>query len=154
VTRSVGGSGFNFDEIFSTAVPSAKHCRLLASYLLNLERGATTVRNMIVVDVCNLLELGATQQAADLCVVLGCFLSDYPEADLAKSPCEAMPIGFASQGATGIAEESGSIAVRAHDARPRMLFPAPASLTKIGQRRSINGANSNVQSSSMRHSTE
>ena len=116
VTRSVGCSGLNFDEIFSTAVPSAKHSRLLASYLLNLERGAATVRDMIVVDVCDLLELGAMQQAADLCAVLGCFLSDYPEAGLATSPCEAMRIGFAGQGATGIAEESRSIAVRARRA--------------------------------------
>jgi integration host factor subunit alpha len=154
VTRSVGCSRFNFDEILSTAVPSAKHCRLLASYLLNLERGPATVRDMIVVDVCDLLELGAVQQAEDLCVVLGCFLSDYPEADLAKSPCEATRIGFAAQGATGVADESRSIPVRAHDARPRMRFPPPMSLTKIGQRRPINGAKHNVQSSSMRHSIE
>jgi hypothetical protein len=146
VTRSGGCSGFNFDEILSTAVSSAKHCRLLAGYPLNLERGAATVRDMIVVDVRDLLDLGAKQQAADLCVVLGRFLSDYPEAGVAKSPCEAMRIGFVGQGATGVAEESRSIAVRAHDARPRMPFPPPVSLTKIGQRLSINGATSDVQS--------
>lgn len=105
MTRSTECSGFNFDEILSTAVPSAKHRRLLASYLFNLERGAATVREMIVVDVCDLLELGATQRAADLCVVLGCFLSDYPKAGLGQCPCEAIRIGFSGQGATAVAEE-------------------------------------------------
>jgi hypothetical protein len=144
VTRSVGCSGFNFDEIFSTAVPSAKQCRLLASYPLNLKRGATMARDMIVVDMCDLLNLGAVRQAADVRVVLGSFLSDYPEAGLANSPCGAMRIGSAGQGATGIAEESGSIALRANDARPRIRVPPPGSRTRIGQRLSNNDASNNV----------
>ncbi len=154
VTRSAGCSGFNFDQILSTAVPSAKHCRLLAGYPLNMERGAATARDMIVVDVRHLRDPGTKQQAADSCVVLGRFRSDCPENGLANGPCEAMRIGFAGQGAIGIAEESRSIASRAQNARRRAPFPPPVSLTKIGQRLSINDANGNVQSSSMRHSSE
>jgi len=124
VTRSVGCSRINFGEILSTAVPSAKHSRLLASYLLNLERGAATVRDMIVVDVYDLLELGAMRQAADLCVVLGCFLSDYPEADFTKCPCEAIRIGIVGESAAGVAKESRSIAVHAHDAAAHVVSTA------------------------------
>lgn len=68
--------------------PSAKHSRLLSSYLLNLERGPAAVREMIVGDIRGFRDLGARQQASDLCLVLNCFLADFPEARMALDACE------------------------------------------------------------------
>ena len=59
------------------AVPSARHCSLLASYLLNLKRGDRAVCKMIVGDLRRFQELGARQRAADLLLVLRLFLSGY-----------------------------------------------------------------------------
>ena len=70
------------------APSSAKHCRLLSSYLLNLERGPVAVREMIVGDISRFRDLGARQLASDLSLVLNCFLADFPEARMASDLCE------------------------------------------------------------------
>jgi len=69
-------------EMVLGASPSARHCVLLSGYLLNLWRGPTVVRKMIVADLRVYLDLGAPEYAADLLLVLRRFLSDYPEARL------------------------------------------------------------------------
>ncbi|MGO9008203.1 MAG: hypothetical protein ACLQIQ_11935 [Beijerinckiaceae bacterium] len=75
----------NYADIDPSAVlkgvaPSAKHHSLLASYLLNLWRGSDVVCNMIRADLQASIDLGAQEQAADLLLVLGLFLSGHPEA--------------------------------------------------------------------------
>jgi hypothetical protein len=68
-----------FNETRPIEPPSTKHSRLLSSYLLNLEKGARTVRDMIICDIRGHRDLGAHRHASDLSVVLECFLSRYPE---------------------------------------------------------------------------
>lgn len=75
-------------DTFPDAPPSAKHFRLLSSYLFNLERGSIAVREMIVGDIIRFRDLGARQQASDLSLVLNCFLADFPEARSASGVCE------------------------------------------------------------------
>jgi len=72
-----------YDEALPGALSSAKHCRLLSSYLFNLGRGPIAVREMIVGDIGRLRELGARQLASDLSLVLNCFLASFPEARMA-----------------------------------------------------------------------
>lgn len=67
-------------ETLPDAVSPGRRCRLLSSYLLNLQKGASRVREMILGDINNLRDLGAHRQAGDLEAVLDCFLSRYPEA--------------------------------------------------------------------------
>ena len=43
---------------------------------------------MIVGDIRGFRDLGARQQASDLCLVLNCFLADFPEARMALDSCE------------------------------------------------------------------
>jgi hypothetical protein len=81
-------SGRTFDETPPNAPSSAKHCRLLSSYLFNLERGPIAVREMIVGDIGRLRDLGARQLASDLSLVLNCFLADFPEARTTPGLCE------------------------------------------------------------------
>jgi hypothetical protein len=73
-------SGLASHELILGAVPSTKHQNLLSSYMFNLHRGAVAVREIIVYDLRGFLDLGATNRAADLLVVLRLFLSKYPEA--------------------------------------------------------------------------
>jgi hypothetical protein len=61
------------------AVPSTKHQNLLSRYMFNLHRGAVAVHEIIVYDLRGYLDLGATNRAADLLVVLRLSLSKYPE---------------------------------------------------------------------------
>jgi hypothetical protein len=72
-----------FNEALPGAPSSAQHCRLLSSYLFNLERGPIAVREMIVGDIGRLRDLGARQLASDLSLVLNCFLASFPEARMA-----------------------------------------------------------------------
>lgn len=72
--------GLASDEALGRMTPSAKHRRLLSSYLLNLNHGATAVHDMIVRDIRCFLDLGAKSRAADLRVALRLFLADFPEA--------------------------------------------------------------------------
>lgn len=73
-------SARTYDGALPNAPPCAKQCRLLSSYLLNLDRGPAAVREMIVGDIDRFRDLGARRQASDLCLVLDCFLADFPEA--------------------------------------------------------------------------
>ncbi len=60
--------------------PSIRQLQLLSSYLLNLKKGATVVRDLIVGDIRRFRDLGAQRQVSDLLIVLECFLSEFPEA--------------------------------------------------------------------------
>jgi len=80
LTKCAAFAALSSNEMLSGVTPSAKHCQLLSSYLLNLERGPAAMRDMIVADFRCFLDLGARQRAADLLIVLRCFLSAYPEA--------------------------------------------------------------------------
>ncbi len=73
-------AGLRRDEIVLGVTPSVVHDSLLASYLLNLRRGPTAVRDIIVGDLRRFRELGALQRTADLFFVLRVFLTRYPEA--------------------------------------------------------------------------
>ncbi|WP_246716593.1 MULTISPECIES: hypothetical protein [unclassified Methylocystis] len=61
--------------------PSPKQKQLLASYLLNLEKGEWFVFEMMVSDIQGLVELGAPSLATDVSVVLGIFMRDRPHFD-------------------------------------------------------------------------
>jgi hypothetical protein len=78
-------AGLAADEAYVCAAPSLRHRALLASYLLNLHRGAAEVRQLIVADLRGYLDLGASQGAADAMAVLRLFLSEYPEGRCASS---------------------------------------------------------------------
>ncbi len=78
-------AGLARDEIVLGVTPSAKHRALLSSYLLNLGRGPTAVREMIVADLRRFRELGALQRVADLLFVLRVFLTRHPEARCAQT---------------------------------------------------------------------
>ena len=81
-------AGLASNETVLGATPSAKHRVLLSSYVLNLWRGPKTVRKMIVADIRMWLDLGRSDYAADLLIVLRQFLSDYPEAGLEHWWCD------------------------------------------------------------------
>jgi len=85
-------SGLASHEVIGGAVPSARHHKMLSSYLLNLDRGTLAVREMIVSDLRRFLDLGAEGRAADLMLVLRLLLSDYPEARC--TPPEQRPAGL------------------------------------------------------------
>lgn len=72
-------AGLDSSELFADSALSAKHRSLLSSYLLNLKRGSSAVREMIVSDIRAATDLGASRYAADLVLVLRMFLSKCPE---------------------------------------------------------------------------
>ena len=80
VSQCADYAGLDSNELLIGIAPSAKHHRLLASYLLNLRLGAVFVRDMIRDDLRAFIDLGAQKRAADLLVVLRLMLSNYPEA--------------------------------------------------------------------------
>ncbi len=88
LTECIACSAPTSDDTLPNASPSAKHRRLLSSYLLNLGRGSAAVREMIVGDISRFRDLGARQQASDLSLVLNCFLADFPEARPTPGLCE------------------------------------------------------------------
>ncbi len=75
-------AGLAPSEMILGANPSAAHHSLLSSYVLNLGRGPKAVCKMIVADIRASLDLGASNRAAELLIVLRRFLSDHPEARL------------------------------------------------------------------------
>ena len=91
--QCIGCPARTYGETLSNAPLSAKHCRLLSSYLLNLESGPEAVREMIVGDIDRFRDLGADRQASDLSLVLNCFLADFPEARMARDSCECSNAG-------------------------------------------------------------
>jgi hypothetical protein len=86
-------AGLESSELLLGATPSERHYSLLASYLLNLQRGVLPVRDMIVADLRAFIDLGARQRAADLLLVLRLFLSAYPEARYAEGSLELAGLG-------------------------------------------------------------
>ena len=88
MTECITRSARTFDETPPNAPSTEKHCRLLSSYLLNLDRGPIAVREMIVGDIVRIRDLGASQLASDLSLVLNCFLADFPEARMTPDLCE------------------------------------------------------------------
>ncbi len=73
-------AGLPPDEVVTDVAVSKRHATLLASYLLNIHRGAVNVRQMIVADLRGFLDLGMRDRASDAMVILRIFLSNYPEA--------------------------------------------------------------------------
>ena len=88
MTECITCSARTFDKTLPNAPSSEKHCRLLSSYLFNLERGPIAVREMIVGDINRFRDLGARQVASNLSLVLNCFLADFPEARMTPDLCE------------------------------------------------------------------
>ena len=84
VTQCAAVADLAANEMFLGVTPSAKHHSLLSSYLLNLGRGPAAVRDMIVADLRCCLDLGASQRAADLLVVLRLFLAEHPDAGFSR----------------------------------------------------------------------
>lgn len=62
-------------------VATLKQRQLLASYLLNLQKGEWFVFEMMVADLRGLVDLGAPSLATDVSVVLGIFMRDRPHFD-------------------------------------------------------------------------
>ena len=73
-------AGLDSSELLTGSVLSAEHRSLLSSYLLNLKRGPSAVREMIVADIRIAIDLGASRRVADLILVLRMFLSKHLEA--------------------------------------------------------------------------
>ncbi|WP_246719724.1 hypothetical protein [Methylocystis sp. H62] len=63
------------------ATVSPKQKQLLASYLLNLQKGEWFVFEMIVLDIQGLVDIGAQSLATDVFVVLRIFMQDRPQFD-------------------------------------------------------------------------
>ncbi|KAF0133501.1 MAG: hypothetical protein FD139_3 [Methylocystaceae bacterium] len=61
------------------ATVSPKQKQLLASYLLNLQKGEWFVFEMIVLDLQGLVDIGAQSLATDVFVVLRIFMRDRPQ---------------------------------------------------------------------------
>jgi len=75
------------NEALSGVSPSARHYRLLASYLWIMERlGSAAVRRLIISDLRSFLEIGAWARAADSLVVLRLFRASYPEHERSNAP--------------------------------------------------------------------
>ncbi len=77
-------AGLDSSELFMNSAFSPKHKSLLLSYVFNLKRGPSAVREMIVADIRLAIDLGASKRAADLLLVLRAFLSEYPEARIVQ----------------------------------------------------------------------
>jgi hypothetical protein len=73
-------SGLGSDEIWLGVSPTPIHDSIVASYLLHKKRGWDVVRDMIVADIRASIDLGASNLAADLLIVLRLFLSKRFEA--------------------------------------------------------------------------
>lgn len=82
-------SGLLSSEMLVGVPVSTAHRSLLASYLLLLQRGADAVRENIVADIRSSLDVGALRRAADLLIVLRCFLVDYANARRAATSFQA-----------------------------------------------------------------
>ncbi|WP_018406867.1 hypothetical protein [Methylocystis rosea] len=63
----------------AVATVSPKQNQLLASYLLNLQKGEWFVFEMIVLDIQGLVDIGAQSLATDVFVVLRIFMRDRPQ---------------------------------------------------------------------------
>jgi hypothetical protein len=80
ISQCLDFSGLAPSEVIVGTTLAVRHHALLSSYLLNLDRGAIAVRDMIVADLRAFLDLGAPQRAADQLLVLRIFLFDHPQA--------------------------------------------------------------------------
>jgi len=87
-------AGLAASEMVLGVTPSARHDRLLYSYMFNIERRPAAVRDMMVADLRRFLDLGARREAADRLIVLRRFLSEHPQAG--KVPPERKREGVAS----------------------------------------------------------
>lgn len=67
-------------ELGLYVIPAARHKSLLASYMLNLQRGEKAVCGQMVGDFWRLMDLGAKERAGDVFHVLRLFLSTHPRA--------------------------------------------------------------------------
>jgi hypothetical protein len=76
--------GLDSNEFMKDVTPNAMHASLHASYLLLHKTGWTTVRDLIIADICAALDLGASKKAADLLLVLRMLLFEHPEFAIAQ----------------------------------------------------------------------
>jgi hypothetical protein len=83
-TQCAAYAGLSSNEIVLGAAPTYEQQGLLSSYLLNMSRGPAAVREMIVSDLRDYLDLGNRRRAADLLIVLSRFFSDFPEARICE----------------------------------------------------------------------
>ena len=77
VSRRREQSSLGPHEVVATV--SLKQKQLLASYLLNLQKGEWFVFEMIVLDIQGLVDIGAQSLATDVFVVLRIFMRDRPQ---------------------------------------------------------------------------
>lgn len=77
VSRRREQSSLEPREVVATV--SLKQKQLLASYLLNLQKGEWFVFEMIVLDIQGLVDIGAQSLATDVFVVLRIFMRDRPQ---------------------------------------------------------------------------
>lgn len=82
VKQCASFAGLASKEILLGVSPSKRHESLLKSYLSNSAFSKAAVRERIVSDLRNFLELGAPREAADRLIVLRRYLSDQPDAQL------------------------------------------------------------------------
>lgn len=71
-------AGLSAHEVVLGVLPSEKHERLLASYMLNIVKGERFVFEMIVADVRGFIDLGVLDYAGDAFIVLRRFLDSRP----------------------------------------------------------------------------
>jgi len=78
-------AGLKSGELVIGASVSCKHKKMLSSYPFALPLGATKVCGIILADIRGYIELGVSERAADLLIVLRLFLSKYPAAHLSAA---------------------------------------------------------------------
>jgi len=81
-------AGLSAHEVILGLTPSARHETLLWSYVSITSLSRAALRSLIVADLRNFLDLGATRQAGDRFLVLRQFLSDDPDGRPAASSQE------------------------------------------------------------------
>lgn len=91
VAQFAMSAGLNPNEPNLGVSPSARHYALLKSYLLNMHRGRSAVRRMMLLDLRGYLDIGADRLASDVLVVLRLFLSENRASDEAARPRSVAP---------------------------------------------------------------
>jgi len=79
-------TGLSSHEVILGVTPSARHDALLRSYTSIASLGKAALCGLIVTDLRNFLDLGATRQAGDRFIVLRRFLSEELDAPSAERP--------------------------------------------------------------------
>ncbi len=91
-------AGLSSHEMILGVAPSARHETLLRSYATISGLSRAALRGLIVTDLRNFLDLGATRQAGDRLVVLRRFLAEDPDL---PSPSSSVAGTFGADGIRG-----------------------------------------------------